>query len=84
MNLDLCSSLTKTLKNIKPYLNIRTRAKFSSIFLPFLVNQTQKHKHKPISGKNTNIYTNLATDHSCQSNTNPNISKNTNPSIHLQ
>ena len=56
MNLDLCSSLTKTLKNIKPYLTIRTRARFSSIFLPFLVNQTQtqtdfwqehKHIHKP-------------------------------------
>ena len=62
--------------------------KFSSIFLPFLVNQTQKHKHKPISSKNTN--TNPATDLSRQPNTkttntnpNPNISKNTNTNPEL-
>ena len=36
--------------------------RFSSIFLPFLVNQTQKHKHKLISSKNKNTITNLATD----------------------
>ena len=68
--------------------------RFSSILLPFLVNQTQKHK--PISSKNTN--TNPAIDLSCQPNTlkhththththtYPKISKNTNknPLIHLQ
>ena len=37
---------------------------FSSIFLPFLVNQTQKHKHKHklISSKNKNTITNPATN----------------------
>ena len=40
--------------------------RFSSIFLPFLVNQTQKHKL--ISHKSTN--TNPAIDLSCQPNTN--------------
>ena len=60
--------------------------KFSNIFLPYLVNQTQKHKHKPISSKNTN--TNPAIDLSCQpntktTNTNPNISKNTNTNSEL-
>ena len=36
--------------------------RFSSIFLPFLVNQTQKHRHKLISSKNKNTNTNPATD----------------------
>ena len=36
--------------------------RFSSIFLPFLVNQTQKHKHGLISSKNKNTITNPATD----------------------
>ena len=36
--------------------------KFSSIFLPFLVNQTQKHKYKLISSKNKNTNTNLVTE----------------------
>ena len=38
--------------------------RFSSIFLPFLVNQTQnhKHKHKLISSKNKNTITNPTTD----------------------
>ena len=42
--------------------------RFSSIFLPFLVNQTQKHKHKHkhkhklISSKNKNTITNPAID----------------------
>ena len=52
--------------------------KFSSIFLPFLVNQTQKHKHKLISSKNKNTNTNLATDLPCQPNTK---ATNTNPAI---
>ena len=43
--------------------------KFSSIFLSFLGNQTQKHKHKLIFSKNRNTNTNLATDFPCQSNT---------------
>ena len=44
---------------------------FSSIFLPFLVNQTQKHKHnhKLISSKNKNTNTNPAMDLFCQLNT---------------
>ena len=63
--------------------------RFSSIFLPFLVKQIQKHKHKLIFRKNTNTKTNPATDLSCQpnaktTNTNLNISKNANPAIHLQ
>ena len=52
--------------------------RFSSIFLPFLVNQSQKHKHKLISSKNKN--TNPATNLPCQrnikaTNTNPVRSK---------
>ena len=43
--------------------------RFSSIFLPFLVNQTQKQKHKLISSKNKNKNTNPATDLPCQPNT---------------
>ena len=43
--------------------------KFSNIFLPFLVNQSQKHKHKLISSKNKNTNTNPATNLPCQSNT---------------
>ncbi|KAK7847826.1 ubp1-associated protein 2a [Quercus suber] len=43
--------------------------RFSSIFLPFLINQTQKHKHKLISSKNKNTNTNPATDFPCQPNT---------------
>ena len=43
--------------------------RFSSIFLPFLVNQTQKHKHKLISSKNKNTNTNPTTDLPCQPNT---------------
>ena len=54
--------------------------RFSSIFLPFLVNQTQKHKHKHkhklISSKNKNTNINLATDLPCQPNTK---ATNTNP-----
>ena len=50
--------------------------RFSSIFLPFLVNQTQKHKHKLISSKNKNTNTNPATDLPCQPNTK---ATNTNP-----
>ena len=50
--------------------------RFSSIFLPFLVNQTQKHKHKLISNKNKNKNTNPATDFPCQPNTKE---TNTNP-----
>ena len=34
--------------------------RFSNIFLPFLVNQTQKQKHKLISNKNKNTDTNPA------------------------
>ena len=49
---------------------------FSSIFLPFLVNQTQKHRHKLISSKNKNTNTNPATDLPCQPNTK---ATNTNP-----
>ena len=47
--------------------------RFSSIFLPFLVNQTRKHKHKHklISSKNKNTNTNPTTDLPCQPNTNP-------------
>ena len=62
--------------------------RFSRIFLPLLVNQTQKHKHRPISSKNknTNTNTNPATNFPCQpniktTNTNPNISKNTNTNL---
>ncbi|KAM3709024.1 hypothetical protein ACB098_02G142600 [Castanea mollissima] len=44
--------------------------RFSSIFLPFLVNQTQKHKHKHkhklISSKNKNANTNPTTNLTCQ------------------
>ena len=36
--------------------------RFSNIFLPFHVNQTQKHKHKLISSKNKNTNTNPATE----------------------
>ena len=43
--------------------------KFSSIFLSFLVNQTQKHKHKHKSISNKNTNTNPAIDLSCQPNT---------------
>ena len=43
--------------------------KFSNIFLPFLVNQSQKHKHKLISSKNKYTNTNPATNLPCQSNT---------------
>ena len=50
--------------------------RFSSIFLPFLVNQTQKHKHKLISSKKKNTNTNLAIDLPCQPNTK---ATNTNP-----
>ena len=54
--------------------------RFSSIFLPFLVNQSQKHKHKLISSKNKNTNTNPATNLPCQrnikaTNTNPVRSK---------
>ena len=49
--------------------------RFSSIFLPFLFNQSQKHKHKLISSKNKNTNANLATDLPCQPNTNPVRSK---------
>ena len=52
--------------------------RFSIIFLPFLVNQTQKHKHKHklISSKNKNTNINPATDLPCQPNTK---ATNTNP-----
>ena len=40
--------------------------RFSSIFLLFFVNQTQKHKHKLISSKNKNTNTNPTTDLPCQ------------------
>ena len=63
---------------------------FSSIFLPFLVNQTQKHKHKLTSSKNKNTNTNPTTNLPCQpntkaTNTNPatdfSCQPNTNPNI---
>ena len=63
------SSSTRTLKNTNSYLKHMPR--FSSIFLPFLVNQIQKHKHKLISSKNKNTNTNPTTDLPCQPNTNP-------------
>ena len=50
--------------------------RFSSIFLPFLVKQTQKHKHKLISSKNKNTNINPATNLPCQPNTK---ATNTNP-----
>ena len=56
------SSSTKTLKNTNS--DLKHMPKFSNIFLPFLLNQTQKHKHKNklISSKNKNTNTNPATD----------------------
>ncbi|KAF3972292.1 hypothetical protein CMV_004182 [Castanea mollissima] len=50
--------------------------RFSSVSLPFLVNQTQKQKHKLISSKNENTNTNPATNLPNQPNTK---ATNTNP-----
>ena len=70
------SSSTRTLKNTNS--DLKHMPRFSSIFLPFLVNQTQKHKHKHklISSKNKNTNTNPTTDLLCQPNTK---ATNTNP-----
>ena len=68
------SSSTRTLKNTNS--DLKHMPRFSSIFLPFLVNQTQKHKHKLVSNKNKNTNTKLAIDLPCQPNTE---ATNTNP-----